>query len=550
VLQVAAREIAQDGLDASAQTWQNMHLAYTHGYGGVAAPVNTATSEGQPAFTLENLPPEGEPAIEQPRIYFGESNEVNFVVVNTTTDEIDFSGAAEAEPYQGTGGIQLSNLFERALFAWRFRDYNLLVSNAITSESRIMIYRDIQTRVRKAVPFLAFDHDPYFAIVDGHPSWIWDAYTVTDQYPYSQAVDVGEATGQRLVGEANYLRNPVKAVVNAYDGTITYYADLSEPILQVWARAFPDLFTPREDAPEDLQEHFRYPENLFQVQAFQYANYHVTQPAAFYQKQDFWQIPHDPTIDAQDTTAAPAMSPYYQLTRLPGQDSERFNLVLPFTPAGRLNMVALMGASSDPDSYGEVTVFGFPEGRNIEGPSQVFARINQDPSFSERRTLLGQTGSQILFGDFLVIPIEESFLYVQPVYVRAAQEASIPQLTFVVVVNGSEGNVFVGDSLEEAIALAAGGGTGGEPPPEPPDGGGTVEEQIQRLLAEATQHFEAAQAALDEGDLGTYQQEVDLAQQAVAEAVALAAGGAEPGATPTPSASATPTPSASATPTP
>jgi hypothetical protein len=213
-------------------------------------------------------------------------------------------------------------------------------------------------------------------------------------------------------------------------------------------------------------------------------------------------------------------------------------------------MVALMGASSDPDSYGEVTVFGFPEGRNIEGPSQVFARINQDPSFSERRTLLGQTGSQILFGDFLVIPIEESFLYVQPVYVRAAQEASIPQLTFVVVVNGSEGNVFVGDSLEEAIALAAGGGTGGEPPPEPPDGGGTVEEQIQRLLAEATQHFEAAQAALDEGDLGTYQQEVDLAQQAVAEAVALAAGGAEPGATPTPSASATPTPSASATPTP
>ncbi len=240
------------------------------------------------------------------------------------------------------------------------------------------------------------------------------------------------------------------------------------------------------------------------------------------------------------------MSPYYQLTRLPGQDSERFNLVIPFVPATRVNMVALMGASSDPASYGEVTVFGFPEGRNIEGPSQVFARINQDPAFSQRRTLLGQTGSTVLFGDFLVIPIEESFLYVQPVYVRSAQETAIPQLTFVVVVNGSDGNIFVGDNLQEAIALAAGGGTGGGP--EPPGGGtGSVEEQIQRLLAQATDHFQNAEDALVAGDLGTYQSEIEAAQAAVEQATALASGDAgEPGASPSPSAS--PTASASATP--
>ena len=541
VLQVSAREIAQSGLDPSAQTWQNVHLAYTHGYGAVAAPVNTATVEGQPAFTLENLPPEGDPVLEEPRIYYGESDDVRFVVVGTTTNELDFSGAPESAPYAGEGGIPLSNILTRVLFAWQFRDYNLLVSNSITSESKIMIYRDIATRVQKAVPFLAFDSDPYFAVVEGQPVWIWDAYTFTEQYPYSQAVDASTATGGLLEGEANYLRNPVKAVVNAYEGTITYYADLEEPILQVWDRAFPTLFTPKAEAPELLQDHFRYPENLFQVQAFQYANYHVTDPTAFYQKRDFWQLPADPTIPATAEGGQPTMSPYYQLTRLPGQVDERFNLVVPFTPAGRLNMVALMGASSDPETYGEVSVFEFPEGRNIEGPSQVFARINQDPEFSGRRTLLSQAGSDVLFGDFLTIPIEESFLYVQPVYVRADQENAIPQLTFVVVVNGSDGDVFLGDSLGDAIALAVEGGDGIEPPP--PDGGGTVEEQIQQLLDDAAAYFEAAQVALDAGDLGTYQEQVELAQQAVEDAAALAAGGeGEPGASPTPSASATPTP--------
>ncbi len=295
VLQVAPREIAQSGLDPSAQTWQNVHLAYTHGYGAVAAQVNAATSEGQPAFTLENLPPEGQPAMEEPRVYFGEGDDVAFVVVGTTTDELDFSGAPESLPYEGTGEIQLSNLFTRALFAWQFRDYNLLVSNSITPESRILIYRDIESRVRKPVPFLGFDYDPYFAVVDGRPVWIWDAYTATDQYPYSQAVDVETATGGLLAGSPNYLRNPVKAVVDAYSGSITYYADLEEPIIQVWNKAFPGLFTPWDaDVPTALQDHFRYPENLFQVQAHQYANYHVTDPAAFYQKRDFWQIPRIP----------------------------------------------------------------------------------------------------------------------------------------------------------------------------------------------------------------------------------------------------------------
>ena len=231
------------------------------------------------------------------------------------------------------------------------------------------------------MPFLGFDSDPYFAIIDGQPEWIWDAYTYTDQYPYSQAVDVGDATGGLLQGNVNYLRNAVKAVMNAYDGTITYYAYLSgdraDPIIQAWSNAFPGLFTDINTAPPDIQAHFRYPENLFQVQASQYTNYHVTSASAFYQKSDFWALPDDPTVPA--TSASVPMRPYYQLIRLPGQDTEAFQLVIPFVPADRQNMVAWMAASSDPADFGKLTVFRLPEGRNIEGPTQVMSRINQDP---------------------------------------------------------------------------------------------------------------------------------------------------------------------------
>ncbi|HTG47367.1 MAG TPA: UPF0182 family protein [Actinomycetota bacterium] len=549
VLMVSPREIDQAGLAPAAQTWPNEHLTYTHGYGAVAAQVNTATSQGQPVFRLQDLPPVTKDAaldMQQPEIYFGESNDVPFVVTNTNIHEDNPQGG-ETAPYSGPGGIQLSNFLRRAVFSWHFRDYNLLVSSSITPQSRIMIYRDIQTRIRKPVPFLGFDSDPYFAIIDGQPEWIWDAYTYTNQYPYSQSVDVGDATGGLLQGNVNYLRNSVKAVMNAYTGQITYYAFLTgsqaDPIVRAWANAFPGLFTDITQAPADVMAHFRYPENLFQVQAFQYTNYHVLDPIAFYQKSDFWAVPGDPTVPA--TQAAVTMRPSYQLIRLPGQSQEAFQLVIPFVPADRQNMVAWMAASSDPGDYGALTVFRLPEGRNIEGPVQVMSRINQDPTFSAQRTLLGQGGSTVQFGDFLVIPIDDSFLYVVPVYVRAVQEAAVPELKQVIIVNGSQGQVSLGPDLASALrqavtGLPGGGGNGGGTPPPT----GSIEQQIQRLLADAQTHFQNAETALKGGDLGTYQSEIDAAQKDVEQAALLTtknqgsgssgSSGASPSASPSP----------------
>jgi uncharacterized membrane protein (UPF0182 family) len=552
VLMVSGREISQNGIPTGGQTWQNTHLVYTHGYGAVAAQVNTATTEGAPLLTLRDIPPVGEPEIAEPRIYFGELDDVPFVVTNTGTKELDYEGASQEQEttYTGTGGIPVGNIFQRALFAWRYKDINLLISGLIDSDSRIMIYRDLLQRVPRPAPFLKFDGDPYLAVVDGRLTWIWDAYTTTDEYPYSESMDLSDATGDpgqgNLAGDANYIRNSVKATVDAYNGDIKYYIwDAEDPIVQAWARAFPDMFTSKDEASADLQAHIRYPENLFQIQASQYATYHVTDPAVFFQKQDVWQIPIDPTVAGNAPTGATeigstAMRPYYSLMRLPGETDEHFMLILPFTPLGRQNMVSWMAANSDPDSYGDTVVYTFPSGRNIDGPTQVFAQINQDPVFSAQRTLLGSGGSTIVFGDFLVIPINDSLLYVQPVYVRSTQESSIPELKRVIVVNGDK--VGIGTSLSEALAASTSGqpsgGGGGETP------GGTIDEQVAELLNQALQHFAAADAALTAGNLGTYQSELNVAQDLVQQANDLAAeqAGTGGGGSPTPSPSASPSP--------
>jgi uncharacterized membrane protein (UPF0182 family) len=556
VIMVSAREINPEGIPAAAQTWQNVHLAYTHGFGAVAAQVNTATPEGQPVMTLQDLPPVGQPTMTQPRIYYGESGQGNFVVANAN-GELDYEGAVENLPYAGQGGIPIENIFRRALFAWNFRDINLLLSGQITDQSRLMLYRDIQERAAKAVPFLTFDSDPYLAIVDGRPVWILDAYTTTNGYPYSQSVSASAATDGLLFGQMNYIRNSVKVVIDAYEGSVTYYANLSEPIAQVWNNAYPGLFQNIADAPESLLEHFRYPENLFQIQSYQFANYHVTDPTVFYQRRDFWQISPDPTQSASAATGTlPPMRPYYQLIKVPGGTTEEFQLVIPFVPAGRQNMVGWMAASSDPAHYGQMTMFRFPEGRNIEGPQQVFARINNDPKFSSERTLLSQQGSSLFFGDFLVIPIDESFLYVLPVYVQASEGAQIPELKRVIVVNGSQGDVSIAENLPDALEQATsgvGGTSGGTGGPT-----GSVDQQIQEALTQALQHFANAEAALKNGDLATYQSELKAAQDLVQQANALAAQqntGGTGGASPSPSVSAppstvSPTTTASASPSP
>ena len=551
VLMVSGREISQSGIPSGGATWQNEHLVYTHGYGAVAAQVNTATTEGAPLLTLRDIPPVGSPSIVEPRIYFGELNDVPFVVTNTGTKELDYEGASQQQQttYTGSGGIPIGNIFQRALFAWRFKDVNLLISGLIKSDSRIMIYRDLQERVPKPAPFLKFDADPYLAVVDGRLTWIWDAYTTTNEYPYSQTISLSGATDTAagLNGNVNYIRNSVKVTVDAYNGTMTYYADLSaggDPIIKAWSLAFPGMFKPMTDASPDLQAHFRYPENLFQVQASQFASYHVTDPAVFFQKQDVWAIPTDPTVAANapsangSSSSSGPMHPYYSLMRLPGATDEHFMLILPFTPEGRQNMVSWMAADSDPGSYGDMTVYTFPSGRNVDGPTQVFAQINQDPTFSKDRTLLGTGGSTVVFGDFLVIPINDSLLYVQPVYVRSNQENSIPELKRVIVVNGS--TVGVGTSLSEALAASTTGQTGGG------GGGGTptgsIDEQVASLLDQALQHFAAADAALKAGDLGTYQSELATAQALVQQANDLAAQQAASGGSGTPTPSASPSP--------
>ncbi len=554
VLMIAAREVSQ--APEGARTWQNQHLVYTHGFGAVASQVNTASAEGQPVFTLSDIPPIGEPTLEGngQRVYYAEGAADNaaFVVVNTGAKELDFQGTAASDAeqvtttYQGTGGIPIGSLFQQALFAWRFRDVNLLISGLITDESRILIYRDIEERVPKAAPFLQFDGDPYTAVVDGRLFWIWDAYTTTNQYPYSQPADLDTVTSgpvkegaPSLSGNANYIRNSVKVVVDAYNGSMTYYVtDPTDPIIQVWMNAFPGLFT--TEIPSNIREHFRYPENLFQVQAERYTSYHVTDPNVFYGKQDFWALPVDPTVQGAEATQF-LMRPYYVLMRLPGETQESFVLILPFTPQDRQNMVAWMAAKSDPDDYGNIVAFQFPAGLNVDGPTQVFARINQDSRFSAERTLLGQGGSVIRFGDFLVVPIANSLLYVQPVYVESQQANAIPELKRVVVVNGTA--IGIGSNLRDALSDSLGEaippeGGGEQPPPQ-----GTTDEQVAQLLQLAAGHFAAADAALTAGNLATYQSEIEAAQAAIEQAQALlnAQSGASP--TPSPSTSVSPSPS-------
>jgi uncharacterized membrane protein (UPF0182 family) len=555
LVMVSAREIAQNQIPGGG-TWQNTHLVYTHGFGAVASQVNTATSEGQPLFTLRDIPPIGEPELlgNGQRVYFGESSDVPFVLVNSGARELDYQGTPQDDQeqvsfnYDGGGGIPVGGIVQRALFAWRFRDVNLLISNLVQGDSRIMIFRNIQERVPKAAPFLQFDADPYAAIVDGRLVWIWDGYTTTTEYPYSQPVVLQDVASQpedgtfpSLTGSANYIRNSVKVVVDAYEGTTTYYvADDSDPIIQVWGNAFPDLFTPMSEATPDLLAHFRYPENLFQVQAEHFTSYHVTDPDVFYRRADFWALPGDPaeaSADPEEQGAPlPPMRPYYVLMRLPGETEETFSLILPFTPLDRQNMVAWLTAKSDPgEDYGQMVSYEFPSGRNVDGPTQVFARINADTQFASERTLLGQSGSQIRFGDFLVVPVDDALLYVQPVYVQSDQPNAIPELRRVIVVNGNA--IGIGNTLSQALTDALGEPVtppDGEPQPPPT---GTVDEQVQALLQEAAQHFTLADAALRAGDLATYQSEIELAQAAIEQAQALLG---DDGATGSPSPSPTP----------
>jgi uncharacterized protein len=530
---ISVREVDPNGLAESARTWQNLHLAYTHGYGMVAVQVNTAAEGGQPDFIVSGFNPTDPPIqVDQPRIYFGEPppNSPEFVVANTAQGEYDAQTGGETNlfHYEGTGGVELSDIGRRLAFAIRFRDINLLISGNIKNESRLMFNRDIRDRVERAAPFLQWDGDPYAVVVDGRIKYVRDGYTTSSNYPYAQRIDLADAARRNELGSrgvesiGNYIRNSVKAVVDAYTGEVTLYAfDEQDPILQAWRKAFPDLFVARDQISDSLNEHLRYPEDLFSIQTWIYASYHIGNPDDFYSKEDFWALPDDRSgeIRRQDDTgsltAATSVKarPYYLLTKLPGRDAPEYVLVMPFTPNGKENMVSYLAAEADPGKYGQLTLYSFGRTQTILGPTQVNNRILATPEISAQLTVLNQQGSRVILSNLLIVPVDKSLLYVQPIFVQGSAPNSFPLLQKVAVFYNDR--VGYADSLKDAITEVV----RGQPTPEPqPDGGAQPptttpapggDGSVQSLLRQADEEFNAAQQALQEGNLAEYQDHIN-----------------------------------------
>jgi uncharacterized protein len=544
---LSARELSVE--DLQDRTWANEHLAFTHGFGLVASLANEATDSGQPSFLVRDVPGTVAPEatsldVEQPRIYYGEAFAADeYSIVDTEQTEVDYPVGEDVRrgSYAGSGGVSLGNPLSRLAFALRESDPNLILSGLITGDSQILIYRNVRERVRRAAPFLALDNDPYPAVVDGRLMWILDAYTSTPYYPYSQrfALDrlLGAGEEGALGGTANYIRNSVKVVVDAYNGTMKLYVvDQDDPLIQAWRNAFPSLFTADEPSDE-LRAHFRFPEDMFKIQSHVYRTYHMTQADTFYLKEDAWQVPATEEVTGSQfgSTAVGEIDPTYLLIQLPGETTQEFVLTRPFTPATKNNMIAFMAGRSDPEHYGELISLRFPSQSAVLGPAQVDNLINQDVEIAQALTLLGQRGSRVSFGSLVILPIEESILYIQPLFVQA-ESGGIPELKKVILVAGEE--VVMGDSFEQALTDLF-GLTGAEPPPPPDDGdvgpggqppgdGGPASEELSRVVAEAGRVYRRAQAALAEGDFETYGRLIEELGNLIEQAEDLASSGNPP----------------------
>ena len=528
---VSARELDQTNLPAVG--WVNERLQYTHGYGVVFSPANNVASQGQPDFYVKGVPATttvSELEVEQPRIYFGESAEsVEYVVVNSLQDEVDYPLSTEGQSvaytnYSGDGGVGIGSFFRRLGFALRYSELNLLISNQLSDDSKLIMERNVVSRVKKAAPFLYTDNDPYLALIDGNLFWIIDMYTVSDKYPYAQPADtrrINENSG--LPMNFNYLRNSVKAVVNAYDGTINFYiVDENDPLIISYNDIFPNLFTSKSLMSSELLDHIRYPEDLFTIQSDMYRDYHMTDPRVFYADEDPWVIPSDSSTTPRVATLRgefteigfKPMLPYYLLMSLPGESDLSYLIFQPFNPENRPNMQSFLVADADPENYGELIDFRLPKGEFVDGPSQVATRINQDPDISQIFTLLDQQGSSVIKGNLFVVPINQSVLYYQPIYLQGEQNP-LPEFKFVVVV--FQDRILMAESLGEALEGIFGDidfdtsvKEDDDPDANPID-----------LLNKANSAFRQAQEELKNGNLGKYQDLIKKAEEFVSLAIEI-----------------------------
>ena len=489
---LSARELDTAMLPANAQTWVNLHLLFTHGNGVVMSPVTEKSTEGLPSLYLQDIPPvsNGGPAIREPRLYFGQGVQ-GYVIVKGSVPEFDYPQGKENvyAAYSGHDGIGIGSTARRILFAWQLGDPNILLTSYITDKSRILLHRNIEERVRTVAPFLDFDHDPYLVVSNGRLFWILDAYTTSNWFPYSQP-----ATGDGT----NYIRNAVKVVVDAYNGTVEFFvSDPVDPILRTYQRIFPGLFRPLDAMPQDLRQHIRYPEDLFLIQAQLYRTYHMDAPEVFYNREDLWQFPRELAgIDAGNTPGA-QMTPYYMIMRLPGEQRAEFVLLLPMVPSQRENMIAWLAARCDPSEYGKLIVYTFPKDKLVYGPFQIEARIQQNTEISQQISLWNQMGSRVIRGHLVVVPIENSILYVSPLYLRAAS-GQLPELKRVIAAYGER--VVMQETLAQALAALF-----EETSPATPKSSGTADTRAREALA----HYNRALERLKAGDWSGFGLELD-----------------------------------------
>jgi uncharacterized membrane protein (UPF0182 family) len=565
--------------DLPSQGWVNTHLQYTHGYAMILGPSNQQT-DGQPAFAISQVPPfssPGAPKIQQPRVYFGLNNptggDVNYVLGDTRQAEIDYpaapgSGNPTQSTYAGSGGVQLSNFFVKAAFAARFGDFNLLVSDRVTHQSRLMFVRDINQMAQKAAPFLSYDSDPYPVLADGQIYWVLDAYTTSGNYPYSQNIDTASLPSNSGLNQSlNYVRNSVKVVVNAFTGKMDFYdvtalTKTKDPILQTWQKVFPQMFVPVSHMPAALRAHLRYPEDLLAVQAATYGRYHLTKPLDFYSNANAWNVsqsagsgspnqalPTTLTTNGQggvvSTGQVARMNPIYELLQVPGQSAQSFNLVDAFVPVSKGDQIQTMAgfimAGSDPGQYGKLTVFQTPP---IDGPALIDADIAATQAISSQISLLNQNGSSVQLGNLQVVPVGDSMLYFRPFYVESSRNPFPKLVYYIVVYAGPTGQSQVAfqptltAALQNLFSVSLPGQTAPSTPQ--PTGPSSVSQRVQGLITQANTDFQQAQTDLKSGNFAAYGNDL-TALQGVLQQLQQATGSSSGSSPSSPSSSSTTT---------